>query len=69
MSDIQPHPPVASRYLGDAVQASFDGWQIELRTIDGRDQLIYLEPSVLRALAQYGQDVGVLPRESGSADA
>lgn len=37
-------------YLGDAVYASFDGWQIELRTGDGNNQVIYLELEVYQAL-------------------
>ena len=40
-------------YLGDAVYASFDGWQIKLRTGDGNHQVIYLEPSVYAALLRY----------------
>jgi len=34
-------------YLGDAVFASHDGWQICLRSDDGNNQVIYLEPAVL----------------------
>jgi hypothetical protein len=40
-------------YLGDAVYASFDGWQICLRTGDGNDQRIYLEPGVYASLLAY----------------
>ena len=40
-------------YLGDSVYASFDGHQIWLRTGDGNDQRIALEPAVLEALDQY----------------
>jgi len=40
-------------YLGDAVYASFDGWQIKLRTGDGNNQVIYLEPSVYASLVRY----------------
>lgn len=40
-------------YLGDAVYASFDGWHIVLRTGDGNNQIIYLEPSVYAALLRY----------------
>lgn len=42
-------------YLGDAVYASFDGWQICLRTGDGNNQVIYLEPSVYAALVSYAK--------------
>ena len=40
-------------YLGDAVYASFDGYNIWLRTGDGNDQRIALEPVVLDALDLY----------------
>ena len=43
------------KYLGDGVYASFDGYQIWLRTTreDGIDHMIALEPEVLRALKEY----------------
>lgn len=47
----------AERYLGDAVYASFDGYQIWLRTGDGNNQRIALEPAVYAALLQYAADV------------
>ncbi len=40
-------------YLGDAVYASSDGWQIWLRTGDGNEQRIALEPSVFAALVDF----------------
>lgn len=40
-------------YLGDAVYASFDGYQVRLRTGDGNNQIIYLEPAVLAELYEY----------------
>ncbi len=40
-------------YLGDAVYASFDGWQIWLRTGDGNNQRIALEPGVQEAFIRY----------------
>lgn len=40
-------------YLGDAVYASFDGYQIKLRTGDGNNQVIYLEPSVYAQLRRF----------------
>ena len=43
------------KYLGDAVYASFDGWQIELRTGDGNNQVIYLEPSTYWELTQFAE--------------
>ena len=42
-------------YLGDAVYASFDGYQIWLRTGDGNNQRIALEPAVYQALVAYVQ--------------
>lgn len=50
-------------YLGDAVYASFDGYQIKLRTGDGNAQVIYLEPSVWYALQNF---VALLSREPGA---
>jgi len=44
-------------YLGDAVYASFDGYQIKLRTGDGNAQVIYLEPSVYAALVRWFERV------------
>jgi hypothetical protein len=40
-------------YLGDAVYASFDGYQVWLRTRDGNNQQIALEPVVLANLWDY----------------
>ena len=45
-------------YLGDAVYASFDGYQIKLRTGDGNHQVIYLEPSVWYALQEWVTKLG-----------
>ncbi len=45
--------PDAEVYLGDAVFASFDGYQIWLRTGDGNDQRIALEPGVYESLVAY----------------
>lgn len=52
-------------YLGDGVYASFDGWQIELRTprVSG-DHVLYLEPAVWRALQAF-----VASLEKGEAGA
>jgi hypothetical protein len=44
-------------YLGDAVYASFDGYQIWLRTADGQDMRIALEPSVYFALRAYAKTI------------
>jgi len=40
-------------YLGDAVYASFDGYQVCLRTGDANNQVIYLEPDVLHSLYEH----------------
>ena len=48
-------------YLGDAVYASFDGYQIELRTGDGNNQVIYLDPGVYAALQRFAAKCYVHP--------
>lgn len=40
-------------YLGDAVYASFDGYNIWLRTGDGNNQRIALDPGVYANLVRY----------------
>jgi hypothetical protein len=40
-------------YLGDAVYASWDGFQIKLKTGDGNDQVIYLDYEVQSNLIAY----------------
>lgn len=57
MIDVSPKPEMPERYLGDAVIASFDGYQIWLRTDDGNNQRIALEPAVLDALFGYINDI------------
>lgn len=44
-------------YLGDAVYASFDGFNIWLRTSDGNNNRIALEPEVFAALLEYAQAI------------
>ena len=44
---------MSEEYLGDAVYVSFDGYHIWLRTGDGNNQRIALEPSVFTALVNY----------------
>lgn len=44
-------------YLGDAVFASFDGYQIWLRTDDGNNNRIALEPAVYAALLRFVADL------------
>lgn len=44
-------------YLGDAVYASFDGYHIWLRTGDGNNQRIALEPRVLAGLMEFAKSV------------
>lgn len=50
-------------YLGDAVYASFDGYQIRLRTGDAYQQIIYLEPNVLTSLFGYWGEIRKRQRE------
>ena len=47
--------PDKEEYLGDAVYASFDGWQIWLRTGDGNNNVIALEPAVYQALLDFAR--------------
>lgn len=54
-------------YLGDAVYASFDGYQIWLRTGDGGNQRIALDPSVFCALVAYEQRLRAGLRVGGTA--
>ena len=49
---------MTEKYLGDGVYASFDGYQIWLRTPrHGGIHEIALEPKVFEALLQYQQDL------------
>lgn len=50
-------------YLGDSVYASFDGWCIWLRTGDGNNQRIALEPHVLEALLEFIKTIKEPSRE------
>lgn len=44
----------AETYLGDGLYASFDGWQIKLRTPrDGGDHEVYLDTQVCRAFLDF----------------
>lgn len=44
-------------YLGDAVYAHFDGYQIWLETGDGNQQKIALEPAVFSALLKFAEKI------------
>ena len=55
--------PNSETYLGDAVYASFDGFNIWLRTADGGNQRIALEPSVFAALVDYEQSLRLAMRQ------
>jgi len=46
-------------YLGDAVYASVENGMICLRTGDGNNQVIYLEPEVMHSLVRYAKRVGM----------
>jgi hypothetical protein len=46
------------QYLGDAVEASFDGEYIVLETSDTNHQRIYLDLGVFRNLLEYAEAIG-----------
>lgn len=46
-----------SRYLGDGVYASFDGYQIWLSVGDHNNKVVALEPEVMDSLIQYNADL------------
>lgn len=48
---------VPDSYLGDAVYASFDGYHIWLKTGNGNNQQIALEPRVYFALRDYAKRI------------
>ena len=54
-------------YIGDAVYASFDGFQIKLRTGDGNDQVIYLDPYVFAALVEFEKNARAKAAEAANA--
>lgn len=56
-------PTTRETYLGDAVYASFDGFQIWLRTGDGNDQHIALEPTTYLNLLAYAKTLLNQPTE------
>lgn len=46
------------RYIGDGVYASFDGYQIKLRTNrEFGDHEIYLEPGAFMSLMRFGEQI------------
>ena len=53
MAIFSKHSYSKEVYLGDAVYASYDGYQIWLRTGDGNNQRIALEPNVIERLLDY----------------
>lgn len=55
-------------YLGDAVYASFDGYRVKLRTGDGRENVVYLEPEVLDMLAAFVQQIKQSAEGVGNRD-
>lgn len=54
---MAPPEKEKEEYLGDAVYASFDGFSVWLRTGDGNNQRICLEPTILRALVNFAKGV------------
>lgn len=59
MSTVTRPGEIHPQYLGDGVYASFDGFQIWLRTQEGNE--IALEPSVMTALYRYAFALGWRP--------
>lgn len=46
--------PENSSHLGDGVYATFDGYGVEIRVNDHRnDALVYMEPQVVQALGRF----------------
>jgi len=58
---ITPRESASESYLGDAVYASFDGYQIWLRTGDCNHHRIALEPGVYRHLLRFAASIGFAP--------
>lgn len=56
MSDLRSDMQNRETYIGDGVYASYSGGMIKLRAErDGRDEVIWLEPDVFSALAQFAK--------------
>ena len=58
--NVQKEYGSTTRYLGDAVYASFDGYQIWLCTANGIEitNRIALEPAVWQELLSYRKEIG-----------
>jgi hypothetical protein len=54
-------PRVDEEYIGDAVYASHDSYQIWLCTGDGNDQRIALDRGTYSALVRYATRIGFRP--------
>lgn len=56
--DVSPKPPAKPVYLGDAVYASFDGYQIWLH-LGSHESLgiVAIEPSTYQALHHYALSI------------
>jgi hypothetical protein len=60
--DVSPKPPAVPIYLGDAVYASFDGYQIWLHLNDHRSPgVVALDPAVYESLKHYARSVWKTP--------
>jgi hypothetical protein len=57
-------PRAGSTYIGDAVYASYDGYQVCLETGDRNNNVIYLEPEVMQNLVNYYKRVVNEQRQS-----
>lgn len=57
-----PEPNLHPEYLGDGVYATFDGYNICLSLGSHDDEpVVYLDPSVMKALQAYARKVPQLP--------
>lgn len=58
MADVTPKQALPPAYLGDAVFASFDGYQIWLHlNHPGRAGVVALDPYTFRNLVEYGSRI------------
>lgn len=44
---------IENKYIGDGVEASYDGYHIWLKTVDGNNHQIAMEPPVIKRFLQY----------------
>ena len=59
VEDVSPKPEQPREYLGDGVHASFDGYHVVLARNHHDNEVIWLEPDVLRQLVAYARRIGM----------